>query len=95
MVEMGSQRNLPMGVIVNRTIVSPKRSKQMPVILMNTNGYNIWIRQPLLAADLVEVEHYLGIIYHQCPERVMRSQYLSIPFLPRGTGGHTVFSYQQ
>ena len=30
----------------------------MPVMLMNMNTYNIWIRQPLLAADLVEVEHY-------------------------------------
>ena len=30
----------------------------MPVVLMNMNSYNIWIRQPLLAADLVEVEHY-------------------------------------
>ena len=55
MVEMGSQSNLPMGVVVNRTIVSPKRSKQVPVMLMNTNGYKIWIRQPLLVVDLVEV----------------------------------------
>ena len=31
----------------------------MPVVLMNTNTYNVWIRQPLLVADLVEVEHYL------------------------------------
>ena len=58
MVEMGSQSNLPMGVVVNRNIVSPKRSKWVPVMLMSTNGYNIWIRQPLLVADLVEVEHY-------------------------------------
>ena len=45
-------------MVVNRTIVSPKMSKQVPVMLMNTNGYNVWIRQPLLAADLVMVEHY-------------------------------------
>ena len=24
---------------------------------MNTNSYNVWIRQPLLVADLVEVDH--------------------------------------
>ena len=33
----------------------PKYSKKVPVVLANTNSYNIWIRQPLLAAD-VEVE---------------------------------------
>ena len=27
MVEMRSQNNLPMGVVVNKTIISPKRSK--------------------------------------------------------------------
>ena len=31
----------------------------MPVVLMNTNSYKVWVRQPLLAADLVEVEHHL------------------------------------
>ena len=29
----------------------------MPVTLLNTNSYNVWIRQPLLAADIVEVDH--------------------------------------
>ena len=58
MVEMRSQNNLPMGVVVNRTIITPRRSKQVSVVLMNVNLYNIWIRQPLLVADLVEVEHY-------------------------------------
>ena len=58
MVEMRSQNNLPMGVVVNRIIITPRRSKQVPVVLMNTNSYNGWIRQPLLVADLVEVEHY-------------------------------------
>ena len=24
---------------------------------MNTNSYNVWIKQPLLAADIVEVDH--------------------------------------
>ena len=57
MVEMRSQNNLPMGIVVNRTIITPKKSKCVPVVLMNTNSYNVWIRQPLLAADLVEVDH--------------------------------------
>ena len=29
----------------------------MPVILMNQNDYNIWIQQPLLAAEIYTVEH--------------------------------------
>ena len=58
MFKMRSQKNLPMGVVVNRTVITPKRSKRVPVVLMNMNSYNVWIRQPLLVADLVEVEHY-------------------------------------
>ena len=56
MVEGRDIHNLPMGVVVNRAMVTPKRSKKVPVVLANTNSYNIWIRQPLLAADVVEVE---------------------------------------
>ena len=56
MVEGRDICNLPMGVVVNRAMVTPKRSKKVLVILANTNSYNIWIRQPLLAADVVEVE---------------------------------------
>ena len=35
------------------------KSKHIPVLLMNTNSYNIWIWQPLLAVDVVEAEHCL------------------------------------
>ena len=37
-------------------MITPKKSKKVPVILANTNSYNIWIRQPLLVANIVEVE---------------------------------------
>ena len=37
-------------------MVTPNKSKQVPVALLNTNSYNVWIRQPLLAADIVEVK---------------------------------------
>ena len=57
MIEARSQNNLPMGVMVNRTAVTPTKSKKVPVTLLNTNSYNVWIRQQLLAADIVEVEH--------------------------------------
>ena len=57
MIEARSQNNLPMGVVVNQTAVTPTKSKKVPVTLLNTNSYNVWIRQQLLAADIVEVEH--------------------------------------
>ena len=57
MIEARSQNNLPMGVMVNQTTVTPTKSKTVPVTLLNTNSYNVWIRQSLLAADIVEVEH--------------------------------------
>ena len=57
MIEARSQNNLPMGIMVNQTMVTPTKSKSVPVTLLNTNSYNVWIRQSLLAADIVEVEH--------------------------------------
>ena len=43
MVESRDVNNLPMGVMVNRAMITPKKSKKVPVILANTNSYNIWI----------------------------------------------------
>ena len=56
MVESRDTNNLPMGIMVNRAMVTPKKSKKVPIILANTNSYNIWIWQPLLATNVVEVE---------------------------------------
>ena len=39
---------------------------------MNTNSYNIWIQQPLLAADVIEAEHcpwdYQSFLSHKGDE---------------------------
>ena len=56
MVGPRDTNNLPMGIVVNRAMVTPKKSKKVPIILANTNSYNVWIRQPLLATNVVEVE---------------------------------------
>ena len=45
--------------MVNRTAVTPSKSNRVPVTLVNTNSYNVWIKQQLLAADIVEVDHCL------------------------------------
>ena len=51
MVEGRDIHNLPMGVVVNQAMVTPRCSKKVPVVLANTNSYNVWIRQPLLAGQ--------------------------------------------
>ena len=56
MVEARAYNNLPRGIVVNRTMFTPNKNKQVPVSLVNTNTYNVWIRQTLLAADVVEAE---------------------------------------
>ena len=43
MVESRDINNLPMGVMVNRAMITPNKSKRVPIILANTNSYNIWI----------------------------------------------------
>ena len=59
---------------------------------MNTNSYNIWIRQPLLAADVLEADHCpwdqtttmtqdgdeIKIAYHQIPSAEIQEEILSL-----------------
>ena len=56
MVEATDDNNLPCGVSVNHTYINPTKAKQVSVILLNTNSYNVWIRQPLYAATIWDVE---------------------------------------
>ena len=52
MVESADMSNLPLGVGINNTLVSPTKSRLVSVILINNNSHNVWIRQPLYAGDL-------------------------------------------
>ena len=56
MVEATDDDNLPCGVSVNHTYVNPTKAKQVSVILLNTNLYNVWIQQPLYAATIWDVK---------------------------------------
>ena len=56
MVEATDDDNLPCSISVNHTYVSPTKSRQVSVILLNTNTYNVWIRQPLYATTIWDVE---------------------------------------
>ena len=50
--------NLPLCIVVNCTLVKPSKSRLVPMILINTNSYNVWTRQPLLAAELYDVDYH-------------------------------------
>ena len=56
MIEATDDDNLPCGVSVNHTYVNPTKAKQVSVILLNTNSHNVWIRQPLYATTIWDVE---------------------------------------
>ena len=56
MVESTDDNNLPCGVSIKHTYVNHTKAKQVSVILLNTNSYNMWIQQPLYAATIWDVE---------------------------------------
>ena len=56
MVEATDDDNLPCGVSVNHTYVSPTKSRQVLVILINTNIYNVWIHQLLYATAKWDID---------------------------------------
>ena len=56
MVEAMDDDNLPCGVSLNYTFVNPTKSRQILVILLNTNSYNVWICQPLYTATIWDIK---------------------------------------
>ena len=57
LVEQAEHHNLPEEIVVNRCVATVK-SRSMSVILINTNKENVWLQQPLLAAELYTVEYH-------------------------------------
>ena len=55
LIDTAVVNNLPQGISVNHCLTYPKGSA-VPVIFINQNNYNIWIWQPLLAAEIFGVE---------------------------------------
>ena len=62
LVEQAQHHNLPLGIVINRCVATTK-ARSVPIILVNTIKQNVWIWQPLLAAELFitgqidEMEH--------------------------------------
>ena len=78
LVEQAEHHNLPQGIVVNRCVATVK-SRSVPVILINTNKQNVWLRQPLLAAELYTAE------YHPIEHRVdmeVEGDVAKVSFLP-------------
>ena len=66
LIDTAAVSNLLQGISVNCCLVHP-RGKMVPVILMNQNNHNIWIWQPLLAAEIYVVENLpwdYGVDFH-------------------------------
>ena len=54
LVEQAEHHNLSLGTMGTRCVSIPKE-RALPIILVNTNIFSVWLRQPLLAAELYDV----------------------------------------
>ena len=83
LVKKTEDSNLPIGVRVNNTLVTPSKSGLVLVILINNNNHNVWIRQPLYAADLWEVEpkewEYETVLTHKEGTNNVTINFVQVP----------------
>ena len=83
MVEATDYDNLPCGVSVNHTYINPTKAKQVSVILLNTNTYNVWIHQPLYTANIWDVElkewHYEPIFTKDVSSNTVEIKLQQVP----------------
>ena len=72
LIDTTAVNSLSQGIFVNHCLAHPK-GNVVPVIVINQNNYNIWIQQPLLAAEIYWIEHLpwdYGVVLHQKRENV-------------------------
>ena len=55
LVEQAEHHSLLLGILINQCMAIPK-ARTIPIIIINTNRYNVWVRQPFLAAKLYDAE---------------------------------------
>ena len=79
LVEQAQHHNLPPGIVINRCVTITK-ARSVPVILVNTNRQNVWIQQPLLAAELFGTNQVKEIEHRADMER--EGDNIQISFLP-------------
>ena len=83
LVKKTEDSNLPIGVRVNNTLVTPSKSGLVSVILINNNSHNVWIRQPLYVTDLWEVEpkewEYEPVLTHEEGTNNVTINFVQVP----------------
>ena len=79
LVEQAQHHNLPPGIVINRCVATTK-ARSVPVILVNTSRRNVWIWQPLLAAELFGTNQVEEIEHRANMER--EGDNIQISFLP-------------
>ena len=78
-MEQAQHHNLPPGIVINRCVATTK-ARSVPVILVNTNRLNVWIWQPLLAAELFSTDQVEEIEHRADMER--QGDNIQISFSP-------------
>ena len=61
LIDTGAVNNLPQGISVNHCLAHPKGNVVL-VIVINQNNHNIWIWQPLVAAEIFGQNISIGIM---------------------------------
>ena len=90
-MEQAQHHNLPPGIVINRCVATTK-ARSVPVILVNTNRQNVWIWQPLLAAELFSVDEVEKIEHRANMER--QGDNIQISFSPVAPNSIRVSSEQ-
>ena len=91
LVEQAQHHNLLPGIVINRCVATTK-ARSVPVILVNTNRQNVWIWQPLLAAELFNVDEVEKIEHRANMER--QGDNIQISFSPVAPNSIRVSSEQ-
>ena len=91
LVEQAQHHNLPPGIVINRCVATTK-ARSVSVILVNTNRQNVWIWQPLLAAELFSEDEVEKIEHRANMER--QGDNIQISFSPVAPNSIRVSSEQ-
>ena len=89
--EQAQHNNLPPGIVINRCVATTK-ARSVLVILVNTNRQNVWIQQPLLAAELFSADQIKEIEHRANMER--QGDNIQISFSPVAPNSIRVTSEQ-
>ena len=79
LVEQTQHYTLPLGTVINRCVATTK-ARSVAVFLVNTTKQNVWIQQPLLAAELFNMNQIDEIEHRASMER--QGDNINISFSP-------------